>query len=222
MSRARKRAAENAMALSVESLLSLLKHRMQHEPPPILRERLKQMSSQRLAGTASIRQLRTGHQNKRVTRTRKLLYCSTAGIALALILGGATRLLLKSGHHPEAAGHTSNKSLSVQRREIAGRSMSKSLIKKPQESYITGAAKGSNYGSTRLIIPLPYSNRFVTSGGNSAVRITVSQAELMSFGVPVNPRPDRPRYIADLLLGADGLPRALSVPLPLKVVGASQ
>jgi hypothetical protein len=46
----------------------------------------------------------------------------------------------------------------------------------------------------------------------------MSQAELVLLGFPINtPLQDR-QVVAELTLGDDGLPRAISVPLPLEVV----
>jgi hypothetical protein len=46
----------------------------------------------------------------------------------------------------------------------------------------------------------------------------MSQSELLSLGFPINRTVQDRRIVADLTLGDDGLPRVISVPLPLKVM----
>jgi hypothetical protein len=46
----------------------------------------------------------------------------------------------------------------------------------------------------------------------------MSQSELLSLGFPVNASLHDRRVIAELTLGDDGLPRAVSLPLPLEVM----
>lgn len=67
-------------------------------------------------------------------------------------------------------------------------------------------------------MPLPYSNGAIDTGTGTTIRVAVSQSELVSMGFPINATiPDR-RVVAELTLGDDGLPRALSLPLPLEVM----
>ena len=46
----------------------------------------------------------------------------------------------------------------------------------------------------------------------------MSQAELVSLGFPMNGTLHDGRVVAELTLGDDGLPRAISVTLPLELV----
>jgi hypothetical protein len=71
---------------------------------------------------------------------------------------------------------------------------------------------------SKVVIPLPYSDSAVRTGTEVTVPILLSQEELMSLGVPVNPAIHDRQFVADLLLGDDGLPRAISVPLPPRVL----
>jgi hypothetical protein len=69
-----------------------------------------------------------------------------------------------------------------------------------------------------MIVRLPYSNSAIDTGTDATIRVSMSQAELVSLGFPINtPLHDR-QVVAELTLGDDGLPRAISVPLPLEVV----
>jgi hypothetical protein len=46
----------------------------------------------------------------------------------------------------------------------------------------------------------------------------MSQTELVSLGFPMNAMLHDRRVLAELTLGDDGLPRSISVPLPLELV----
>jgi hypothetical protein len=46
----------------------------------------------------------------------------------------------------------------------------------------------------------------------------MSQSELLSLGFPINATVQDRRVVAELTLGGDGLPRAISLPLPLEVI----
>lgn len=69
-----------------------------------------------------------------------------------------------------------------------------------------------------MVLPLPYSNRAIDTGTDTTIQVSMSQAELLALGFPVNTTVHDRRVLADLTLGDDGLPRALSVPLPLEIV----
>jgi hypothetical protein len=46
----------------------------------------------------------------------------------------------------------------------------------------------------------------------------MSQFDLLSLGFPINTTVQDRRIVAELTLGDDGLPRAISLPLPLEVM----
>ena len=50
------------------------------------------------------------------------------------------------------------------------------------------------------------------------IRVSMSQSELLSLGFPINATVQERRIAAELTLGDDGLPRAISLPLPLEVM----
>jgi hypothetical protein len=64
---------------------------------------------------------------------------------------------------------------------------------------------------------LPYSNSAIETGTNTTIQVSMSQSELLSLGFPINATVQDRRIVAELTLGDDGLPRAISVPLPLEV-----
>jgi hypothetical protein len=69
-----------------------------------------------------------------------------------------------------------------------------------------------------MTIRLPYSNSAIETGTDTTIRVAMSQSELLSLGFPVNATVQDGRVVAELTLGDDGLPRAISLPLPLEVI----
>jgi hypothetical protein len=70
----------------------------------------------------------------------------------------------------------------------------------------------------RMVVRLPYSNSAIDTGTDATIRVSMSQTELVSLGFPMNATLHDRRVIAELTLGDDGLPRSISVPLPLELV----
>jgi hypothetical protein len=69
-----------------------------------------------------------------------------------------------------------------------------------------------------MVVRLPYSNSAIDTGTDATIRVWMSQTELVSLGFPMNGTLHDRRVVAELTLGDDGLPRSISVPLPLEVV----
>jgi hypothetical protein len=69
-----------------------------------------------------------------------------------------------------------------------------------------------------MTLRLPYSNSDIENGTQATIRVSMSQSDLLSLGFPVNATLQDRRILADLTLGDDGLPRAISLPLPLEVI----
>ncbi|MGA9241138.1 MAG: hypothetical protein WBW03_04075 [Silvibacterium sp.] len=69
-----------------------------------------------------------------------------------------------------------------------------------------------------MFVQLPYSNSAIATGTDATIQVSMSQSELLSLGFPVNASLHDRRVIAELTLGDDGLPRAVSLPLPLEVM----
>jgi hypothetical protein len=70
----------------------------------------------------------------------------------------------------------------------------------------------------RMVVRLPYSNSAIDTGTDATLRVSMSQAELVSLGFPMNGTLYDRHVVAELTLGDDGLPRAISVTLPLEIV----
>jgi hypothetical protein len=65
---------------------------------------------------------------------------------------------------------------------------------------------------------LPYSNADVSTGTTTTVRISIPQSQLIALGLPLPAGTANARIVADVALGDDGMPKAISLPLPLQVV----
>jgi hypothetical protein len=63
----------------------------------------------------------------------------------------------------------------------------------------------------REFIPLPYSPAFTASEGGQVVRITLPRSSLRTLGFPINEERAFERIQADVLLGNDGIARAIRV-----------
>jgi hypothetical protein len=73
-------------------------------------------------------------------------------------------------------------------------------------------------GVERMTLQLPYSNSAIENGTQATIRVAMSQSDLLSLGFPVNATLQDRRIAADVTLGDDGLPRAISLPLPLEMI----
>ncbi|MGO4214028.1 hypothetical protein AB4Y89_09575 [Terriglobus sp. 2YAB30_2] len=70
----------------------------------------------------------------------------------------------------------------------------------------------------RLTVSLPYSNPDISTGTSTVVRVAMPQMQLAALGLPLPAVAADSRIIADVTLGDDGLPKSISLPLPLQVV----
>ncbi|HEY2468247.1 MAG TPA: hypothetical protein VGI45_10490 [Terracidiphilus sp.] len=70
----------------------------------------------------------------------------------------------------------------------------------------------------QMTMRLPYSNGAIQTGTDTTIRVSMSRSELLSLGFPINTTVQDGQIVAELTLGDDGLPRAISLPLPLEVV----
>jgi hypothetical protein len=68
----------------------------------------------------------------------------------------------------------------------------------------------------RMVVQLPYSNSAIATGTSTTVEVSMSQYELASVGFPVSGAKGDSHIVAELTLGDDGLPRSISLPLPLE------
>lgn len=194
---------EAAAASDVERLLALLQQEAKGDPSPTLRIRLEQMASAWLAG------------RRRLARRRFTLRWAFAGMAGAVILA-ALLLALHADRHSDSAAGTEARiipltapSVPAVRREAVRRAASASMRKHAVQHTMSGTLQFD-----RLVAALPYSDSAVATGTATTIQVSVSRDELMSLGFPANAMLEDRRVMAEVTLGDDGLPRAISVPLP--------
>jgi hypothetical protein len=91
------------------------------------------------------------------------------------------------------------------------------LIARKPKVYRSQSAPAVPATTRQMTMRLPYSNSAIETGTNTTIQVSMSQSELLSLGFPINATVQDRRIVAELTLGDDGLPRAISVPLPLEV-----
>jgi hypothetical protein len=197
----------------VDQLLALLRA-VTHDPPPALRTRLVRMSSERLGEIRSEGKPRISPRRRAIFTAPAVGITAAALIACAAFLGF---LVHDEGRHGEA-NHVAFQEPTAPAAPAGRNAEGPPSIARPQ--HRTRSARSEIYLGRlgNLMIPLPYSDAAVRTGTGTMIGVSLSQDELLSLGVPVNPTVYDRRFIAQMILGDDGLPRAISVPLPLTVV----
>lgn len=203
----------------VDSLLTQLREQTRHDPPPALRERLEQLGGQRVqVSPASFVSRLWG-----VGWKRRVAFSVAAAMGCLLL----TALLIDVlPYRQNSRVKTNRASVSLHTNRPTPDANTQSLPQSSAGGRVTDSAPMAvrvfRSKEATLVIPLPYSDHAVATGTSSAIRVSVSQSELLALGVPVTPAAHDQRFVAELILGADGLPRALNVPLPLIHAGGVQ
>ncbi len=201
-----------ADAPRVEYLLGVLRSLSQQGPPAALRDRLELLAFERLRGGAK---LGPGLRSR----------FRPAFAAVLLIVIGTFAALVAYVHRPEFS-RAAIEPLVVQ-----------PGVAQPEETFSSGALSAvpaaaakpakirhassrlaENTPARRMVVRLPYSNSAIDTGTDATLRVSMSQAELVSLGFPMNGTLHDRHVVAELTLGDDGLPRAISVTLPLELV----
>ena len=197
----------------VEQLLGVLGHVSEREPSPDLRERLARMAAERLRAEPEPgwRLGRAGliwTPGLRIALACALLVVMGAGVAY---LAHIRNSLPIASHAPAGAEPPANglrqDAVPVPKVARARGRHGKSPHARPEPSKRSGAQQ--------ITMQLPYSNDAIRTGTAATLRVAMSRSELLSLGFPVGPTVDDGRVVAELTLGDDGLPRAISLPLPL-------
>jgi hypothetical protein len=197
----------------VEFLLGLLRETAQRDPSPVLRERLSALYSERLMVRPSLVLVARGASLRALAGFRAALITGlllVIGFTVSLLTHRWQRAPLKADVHPRAV-------LPPPPVEEMPSTASQSN-RAPIEHHRARIAPVQRGNSQRMVLLLPYSNRDVANGTNSTIRVSMSQSELLSLGFPLTETLHDRRVTAELTLGDDGLPRAISVPLPLELI----
>jgi len=207
---------ETADAPRMEYLLGALSSLSQQDPPLALRDRLSLLSYQRLSGGVE--------PGRRLGSPRAGLrpWLRPALVAVLLVVIGflAVRVAhlyrserLRAGIELRVAPPKEPPSIGTAARPaVAAEEV------KPLRTSHSLPRLAPNATARRMVVNLPYSNSAIDTGTDATIRVSMSQTELESLGFPMNATLHDRRVLAELTLGDDGLPRSISVPLPMEVV----
>ena len=205
---------KSAEVSRVDGLLGLLGELSQHDPSPAVRERLSDLCSQRF-------------QQKHVfsdAQPRILSWLRVAFSAALLAALGLTAAWVLHLRQPESKDmRGGNESIRPALPIISGKEAHVAPVKRsavlPSPVNRRSWPKLSPSRSAReMVVWLPYSNGSVDTGTGATIQVSMSQSELLSLGFPLNATLHDRQVVAELTLGGDGLPRAISLPLPLRLI----
>jgi hypothetical protein len=205
-----------ADAPRVEYLLGVLRSLSPQDPPPALRDRLQLLSIERLRGRAELGR-RSGSPRPGLPPWLRpaLAFALLIAIGSAAVLVAYLRQSERLRVGIESRVTPPKRALNTDTGALAA--VPAAEVKPPKVSHLLpGLAQ--NTAARRMVVRLPYSNSAIANGTDATIRVSMSQAELVSLGFPMTATLHDRRVVADLTLGDDGLPRAISVPLPLEVV----
>lgn len=206
---------ETDEASRMEYLLGALRSLSQQDPPPALRDRLWLLSYQRLRGGVEAGR-RPGSP-----RAGLRSWLRPAFVAVLLIVIGSLAVLvvnirrserLRAGIEVRVAPPKEPSSIGT----AVASAVPAEEVKSVRSHSLPRLAP--NATTRRMVVHLPYSNSAIDTGTDATIRVSMSQTELVSLGFPMNATLHDRRVVADLTLGDDGLPRSISVPLPLELV----
>lgn len=204
----------------VDDLLGLLGDLSQQSPSPALRERLGALAASRLSENPD-------DAARPVSKGRRTLSWLKPTFAAALLVTiGLTTVFVIHFRREEPA--QANKTAKVNHPVASSEYRTpvapapRRLVAKQSRIHHSQPVSTPPFGARQMTMRLPYSNNAIQTGTDATFRVSMSQSELLSLGFPINATvPDR-RIVAELTLGDDGLPRAISVPLPLEVMKEKQ
>lgn len=213
MSEGRSKRMETEDLSRVHNLLGLLSDLSQQDPSPAVRERLSTLASQRLKGNP-------GYPAR--LRHRPFAWLKPTLAAACLVAVGLATVLAVHfvQHRPAQTGKAAkvNPPAISLRNGVHGVPATQSSIAKAAKVHYPRPAPAHPASVRGMTMRLPYSNSAIETGTDAIIRVSMSQSELLSLGFPINATVQDRRVVAELTLGDDGLPRAISLPLPLEVI----
>lgn len=202
--------AETEDVTRVDSILGLLGDLSKRDPSPVLRERLSALATERLS--------RNFHDVRRKPQKwLKPAIASACFVAIGLGTGLAVhhfeREPVKNSGTAQASPPAVSEEMKMHPLSPVRESVSKrSKVRRPRAALVETA------GPRQMTMRLPYSNSAIDTGTGATIRVLMSQSELLSLGFPINATVQDRQIVAELTLGDDGLPRAISLPVPLEVM----
>ena len=210
MSEQQSRRTEIEEISRIDSLLKVLGDLSNHEPSSALRERISVLASERLS------------QNpRRVGRNAQKWLEPALAIACLLVIGLAVEFALHFSARKPAdnlgIARVGPPAVSPETRVHSAPHVRPS-IEKPPKVHHSRIAPLKPTSGRQMTMRLPYSNSAIETGTDTTIRVSMSQSDLLSLGFPINTTVQDRRIVAELTLGGDGLPLAISIPLPLEVM----
>jgi hypothetical protein len=206
-------------ASRVDHLLSLLGELSQRDASPSLRERISILASQRLREN-QVHAGRVGNKGRELGVWLKPAFAAVLLLAAGIMGVFAIHFRRQQLPQPDRTAKVIH---------LAVPSNFKDHIAPVARSVATRRHKLHHSQSAipllsaeQMTLRLPYSNSAIETGTDSTIRVSISQSELLSLGFPINTTAHDRLIVAQLTLGDDGLPRAISVPLPLEVMKEKQ
>ena len=195
-----------------DELLRLLREASPQEPSPYIREQLEAMGSLQFSSTLFLRW-------RQALQHHWLWALPVAGLAaLVLVMFLPTRPQVAAldlqatppGVPPLLASNAYPANPRVPETPAP-------VVSTKKTTHVPNAAPKAK-PMARLTVPLPYSNPDISTGTSTVVRVAMPQMQLAALGLPLPAVAADSRIIADVTLGDDGLPKSISLPLPLQVV----
>lgn len=199
----------------VERLLGLLVKVTQRDPSPALRERLSALAALRLREDPGYAAQNVG--KGRVTPG----WFKPAFAALLLGATGLAGVLVVHfrAHEPVSADRVAKAiRAGISPEQKPSVALAPPFVARRSEVHRRKPARAQAASTGRMTMQLPYSNSAIETGTDTTIRVSMSQSDLLSLGFPINATIHDRRIAAELTLGDDGLPRAISLPLPLEVM----
>lgn len=200
----------------VDHLLGLIRETDQRDPSPEIRESLAAVAVERLQRRSPSAEPIPGDGRMRLAWLKPAiaaLVLATAGLSIVSVFRFRWPEVVKLPRIAEVDQPTASpaKNIEVEPTVQAPVANQRAVLSRRRGAPQTRSAR-------RMVLRLPYSNSAIETGTGATVRVSMSQSELLSLGFPINTTVQDRRIAAELTLGADGLPRAISLPLPLEVM----
>lgn len=196
-----------------DHLLKTLAIYSQREPSPAVRERLSVLAAQRLGKNPGNAVHKEEDRNAWLKPILAALLLVAVGIAATAVFRIWLRDSVRSRdalnlQQPANSQHAGASIVPVTSRLASGQRKARSV-----------RHSGKGHETRQMMtMQLPYSNRAIGTGTDTVLQVSMTESELRSLGFPLNSTVRDRRLVAQLTIGDDGLPRAISLPLPLEVV----
>jgi hypothetical protein len=196
-----------------DDLLSVLRDLSERDPSPAIRQHLSNLCSQRLRQKRVIPELQRG-----TLVWRRAAFAAAFLVVLGLAAAAAVHFRYRSGAPAAKAPTAVSVPTSTEQSVSASSSTPPQHVSQLPKHRHFAQKPPSPLSPREMVVRLPYSNNSVDTGTGATIRVSMSQSELLSLGFPLNATLQDRRVVAHMTLGDDGLPRAISVPLPLELI----